>query len=195
MTVQSNKKQIPSDCIYEIDAGKPIYYKGILAYFEGRKQNEKTMPDSRFQSWLKGEVFLILRLLVNELKYTLTVGELGLSIDKHTVRAIDVTIFDRKNFKLENTYSKDPPIVALEIDIKGEFKTSKARQKDHQKKIKQLLDFGVQKIIWIYTDTQKVKVITKESTTTFDWTTPVEVLDGHYLNISDLEKKYRDLFS
>jgi len=195
MTVQSNKKQIPSDCIYEMDAGKPIYYKGVQAYLEGKKQNEKTMPDSKFQSWLKGKIYLVLSLLVDEIKYVLTVGELGLSIEKHTWRAVDVTIFDRKIFKLENTYSKEPPIIALEIDIKGEFKTSKARQKDHQKKIKQLLDFGVQKIIWVYTDTQKVKVITKENTTTFDWTTPVEVLDGHHLNISDLANKYRDLFS
>ena len=149
MTVQSNKKQISSEFIYEMDEGTPIYYKGVRAYLEGNKHDERTMPDSRFQSWLKGEVFLILRLLLSEVKYVLTVGELGLSIKKHTWRAVDVTVFDRKIFKLENTYSPDPPIIALEIDIKGEFKTSKAKQKDHQKKIKQLLDFGVQKIIWI----------------------------------------------
>lgn len=195
MTVQSNKKPIPSECIYEMDKGKPIYYKGVRAYFEGKEQNEKTMPDSKFQSWLKGKIYLALSLLLNEIKYVLTVGKLGLSIEKHTWRAVDVTVFDRKIFKLTNTYSTDPPIIAIEIDLKGEFKNSKASQKDHQRKIKQLLDFGVQKIIWIYTDTQKIKVITKESTETFDWTTPIEVLDGHHLNVSDLEKKYRDLFS
>ena len=55
---KKNLKVIPSRFIYEMDEGKPIYYKGTKAYLEEKTQNEEPMPDSNFQAWLKGKIFL-----------------------------------------------------------------------------------------------------------------------------------------
>ena len=189
---QAIKKIIPKRFIYEMDEGQPIYYKGTKAYLEGTNQNETPMPDSNFQSWLKGKIYLFLSLLMmDNLNYDLTVGEQGLSLKKNLWRAVDIAIFNVADFQLTNNYSKKPPEIAFEIDLKGEFDTPEKVKKDHRRKINQLFKFGVKKIIWIYTDSQIVKVITPEGSEYFEWDKDIQVLENYTFNIEHIIKKYQ----
>lgn len=185
-------KVIPNRFIYEMDEGNPIYYKGTQAIISGASKNNEPMPDSLFQSWLKGKVYFFLSLLMMESsKYELTVGEQGLSLKKNLWRAVDVAIFKKENFSLSNNYSKKPPEVAFEIDLKGEFDTPEKILKDHKRKIKQLFDFGVKRIIWIYTDAQIVKVITPKKSELFEWDKDISVIEDYTINIQKIIEKYQ----
>ncbi len=185
-------KVIPKRFIYEMDEGNPIYYKGTRAIIESNAKNTEPMPDSLFQSWLKGKVYLFLSLLMmDNAKYELTVGEQGLSLKKNLWRAVDIAIFSKANFSLSNNYSTKPPEVAFEIDLKGEFDTPDKVKKDHKRKINQLFKFGVKKIIWIYTDAQIVKIITPQGQEYFDWDIDIEVLENYKINIEEIIKKYQ----
>ena len=193
MTLQKQAiKIIPKRFIYEMDEGQPIYYKGTKAYLEGNFQNEEPIPDSNFQSWLKGKIYLFLSLLMmDNAKYDLTVGEQGLSLKKNSWRAVDIAIFSVENFQLTNFYSKKPPEVAFEIDLKGEFDTPDKIKRDHKRKVKQLFKFGVKKIIWVYTDSQVVKVITPNSSDYYEWDEKIQVIDNYSINIEEIIKKYQ----
>ncbi|MEM1122583.1 MAG: hypothetical protein AAGJ18_19220 [Bacteroidota bacterium] len=185
-------KIVPKRFIYEMDEGVPIYYKGTKAYLEGTNENLEPMPDSLFQSWLKGKIYLFLSLLMmDDPKYDLTVGEQGLSLKKSLLRAVDIAIFTEENIDIKsNHYSKKPPVVAFEIDLKGEFDTPEKLQQDHQRKIKQLFGFGVEKIIWIYTNEEEVKIITPAAEQTFSWDKDINVLNQYTINIQEIIKKY-----
>jgi hypothetical protein len=51
------------------------------------------------------------------------------------------------------------------------------------KKTQKLLDFGVEKVIWIITNAKKVTVSTAQSNwETMDWSKDVEIMNGHTFN-------------
>ena len=50
-----------------------------------------------------------------------------------------------------------------------------------------MLEFGVKKVIWIFTDNQMVSVATKEAPwLLYDWKEAVEVIDGLLLTVGEL---------
>lgn len=191
MTVNTNfLKKTPVKEIYEMDEGKPVFYKGFRYGFQNFYENEKTMPDSDYQSWLKNEIGFFFRLIFKNRLYVVTVGEHGLSIKKHLWRAVDVAIFKKEVFKLTNKYSKVPPEVVFEIDLKGDFDTPTKAKEDQNRKIKQLFAFGVKKIIWIHTDSKEIRVITPEQEDTFDWNTHIPVIASVNINIHKIVDDY-----
>jgi hypothetical protein len=58
------------------------------------------------------------------------------------------------------------------------------------KKTQKLLNFGVEKVIWITTSVGKVTVSTQEKNwETMDWSKDVEIMDGYSFNVVDYLKK------
>lgn len=54
-------------------------------------------------------------------------------------------------------------------------------------KTNQLFDFGVKKVIWILTDSKKVKVLTPSSRpATFEWNADIPVIEEVKVNIQQL---------
>lgn len=51
------------------------------------------------------------------------------------------------------------------------------------KKTKKLLEKGVQKVIWIFTQTQRVLIAEGQDWLNVDWHRDIELLDGHTFNI------------
>lgn len=81
-----------------------------------------------------------------------------------------------------------PPQVVIEIDTKSE---SKDNDLVINIKTQKLLDFGVARVIWIFTDTQKVMVaVPGQDWLIKDWHKDLEIMDGHIFNIATyLEKE------
>ncbi|MEM6318210.1 MAG: hypothetical protein AAF960_11105 [Bacteroidota bacterium] len=185
---------VASKEIYELDEGKPILYKGYRYGFSNFYENQQIMPDSDYQSWLKNEIGFFFRLLFKNKFFVVTVGEHGLSIKKNSWRAVDVAIFRKEVFQLTNQYSKVPPEVVFEIDLKGDFDTPTKAKKDQKRKIKQLFDFGVKKIIWIHTDSKEIRVIRPDAEDTFGWTTDIPVIESVTINIQKIIDDYENSF-
>ena len=188
MTLSSSAKtqDIPSYLIYEMDEGRPIYYKGYREVVAGNKDFEEIMADSTLEAWLKGELFALIKMLLPS-GYITTVGEQGLQLGKAKWRAADIAIFTKENFVLNNHYSSNPPDIAIEIDTKADLDSPGAAIDYFERKNRQLFEFGVKRIIWIFTDAQVVKgIIRGEEIQTFAWDEDVLVMEGIYFNLQKI---------
>ena len=182
---------IPKALVYEEDEGKPIYYKGYKKVLSGELNTESIMGASYIQSLT---VMLIVDFLLQNLdrkKYFVLFNELGVHLGKGKNRACDIAIYEREKLKDvadAEKYLNIPPLIAFEIDIKADLEDTNA-QSYYQKKTQQLLDFGVEKLIWITTDTRKIMVATPNAPWLItDWTEDVTIREGLVMNLSKLSE-------
>ncbi|MEK7256989.1 MAG: hypothetical protein AAB316_19700, partial [Bacteroidota bacterium] len=164
------------------------WYKEEL--YDNYQNNEETMPDSSIQALLKGELFAFLRAIFSRSLFTITVGEQGLHLKKKSWRGADIAIFKRENFILDNKFAKLPPEIIVEINIKGYYETQEQAFKYFERKNNQLFAFGVKKIIWVFTESKSVQVVTPQGSQDFDWDEDVEVMEGVRFNVQALIDGY-----
>jgi Uma2 family endonuclease len=184
---QRNKaKPIPESLIYEIIDGMPLYYEGYKEVLSNKKTSEEIMGASGLQSYI---IFYLLKVLYSKLddrKYIFLTNEIGTHIDKNNNLSGDVYIYEKAKLppeKINTQYVDIAPKIAVEIDIRIDLSDEKdfgyVFTKTHK-----LLDFGVEKVFWIFTKHQKVMVATKDQDwLTKNWNQEIELLDGEYFNI------------
>lgn len=185
------EKPIPEYLIYEMDEGTPIYYRDYKDVLNKKKTLEQIMGSSALQS-------LLVMLLLDELKiklnsnYLRLPAELGLKFADKSWRNLDIAIYDKrkvadKSVFLTNKYIQIAPEVVIEIDTKAELKDLADPTSYFHKKTDQLLNAGVQRVIWIFTSTKKYQIAEKDQKWLMDnWTADVEVMEGVSINIADL---------
>lgn len=184
--VRKPRVHVPEHLIYEIMDGKPLYYKGYREVLAGTKTFSETMGSSTLQSFI---VAYFQRLLFNQLSeddFTILSSETGLHLNKHNNLAGDILIFANATLPIEainELYADVPPKIVIEVDI-----TIDPTDLDHDsyifQKTQKLLDFGVEKVIWITTQTKKVTVATPyDDWQIKDWHKDVEILEGIRFNI------------
>lgn len=191
-------QNIPKHLIYEMIDGVPIYYKGYRDYLNGTKQLNELGGSSLLQSVLATLIATRLNLLLAQhygKKYLVLGNELGILFKKKSWRAADVGIVEHDKVKtllkeLNNEYIKTPPKIVIEIDTKADLSDFDNSFGYYQKKTKELLDFGVERVIWIYTDTQTVMLAEQGQPWQLqEWTESFEVMENVVLNVSDLMKE------
>lgn len=82
-----------------------------------------------------------------------------------------------------------PPTVVIEVDIKADTAEFENGADGYvMQKVRKLLDFGVDKVLWIITSVQRVYVIDRNDPTWYvvNWSETINVLDGCSLNIQQL---------
>ena len=149
---------IPDALIYEMVNGKPIYYKGYKDYLNREKDISELLGSSKIQSILAGEIYFLLRSLLGE-EYLIFINELGVKFAHKSWRAADIALIKPELVnEIDNKYLEVPPEVVIEIDTKADLWSLKNPLSYSQEKTKELLAFGVEKVIWVFTDTEKVLV-------------------------------------
>lgn len=194
LAIEAKKEteKIPEYLIYEIaKGGKPIYYKGYKDVLKKTKTFEEIRMESRLQSWLKAQLSHWLICAFAEMNVEITSGELGLKIPEKLKRGADIAIFSTEKFVLDEHFSDVPPEVILEIDTQAD--TEEIGELDYVlEKIQAYLDFGVKRVIWIFTRTRKIMYATmQEPWLTQSWDNPVEVWQGVHLNVEELVAKFK----
>lgn len=187
--MKSAIQEIPKRLIYEMIDGQPIYYRGYKDYLNGNKQIEELMGSSYLQSLIITKlVFLLMSNLDDE--YVVLTNEIGLQFKEKEWRAADIAVFEKHKLsgvKRTNKYLKVAPKVVIEIDTKAELKELKDSYSYFHKKTDQLLDFGVEKVIWIFTDSQKVMVAQKHSDwQILSWTKEIIIFNDLKVNLEEL---------
>ena len=195
MSVATAKKQtkkavkpppIPDYLIYEVVKGQPIYYKGYREVLNGTKTSEEIKMESKLQGWLKARITILLGAILIEKGFELITGELGLNLPEKTKRGADISIFKSETLKLDEFYADTPPEIIIEIDVQADTEKQSEMEYVHQK-IEDYLNFGVKKIIWIFSKTKKV--ILAEKTLPwliYSWDTDIEVMDGVGFNLNKM---------
>ncbi len=192
-TVKKTKQKIPEHLIYEILDGKPIHYKGYRDVLSGAKRFSEIMGSSALQAFIVAYLVVQLGKQLDDELNTLLTSEAGLHLDKRNNLAGDVLIFDNKVLPVEaidEFYANVPPKVVIEVDIAAD-----PEDIDNDtyifKKTEKLLQFGVEKVIWITTKAKKVMVATPDADWQVkDWHKDIEVMNGIMFNVGQyLTKK------
>ncbi len=186
-TLAKRPAAIPKSLIYEIMDGRPIYYKGYREVLAGRKTTEEIMGSSTLQ-WVLASHFMELMILtLDRKKYRFASNEAGVHLNHRNNLSHDVAVYDRTVLtvdKINKKYANVPALVAVEIDVKADM-SNEADRNYVNLKTRKLLDFGTEKVIWIFTDSQQVMVAerTADAWLTMDWSRDLELLDGQTFNI------------
>ena len=180
---------IPAYLAYEEMDGEAIPYKGYREVLAGNKKPEEIMGSSSIQAAL---VFIISGFLystVNRKKYLMTTNESGLHMDIGDNLANDIAIFERAQVQLNDRYFQDAPKVVIEVDIKGDLGDTSWNEEGMYMlaKSQKMLNFGVEKVVWILTKSKKIMISTAAQdwlVTDFDCNIPL--VDDCILNVAKL---------
>ncbi len=173
--------------VYEVMDGQPLYYRGYKDVLAGKKTAEEIMGSSTLQ-WVLCSFFMkIMYRGLDEKKYWFASNEAGVHINHRNNLAHDVAIYEKTVLtpdKINTKYTDVPAKVAVEIDVKADL--SKPIHYNYvNKKTRKLLDFGSDKVIWVFTSTQQVMVAERNADAwlTMDWHRDLELIDGQFFNI------------
>lgn len=173
--------------IYEMIDGRPLYYQGYQDVLLGRKTIEEITGSSTLQWVLVSYFMKIMYKSLDETRYWFASNEAGVHLDHRSNLSHDVAIYDRTVLtpdKINKKYATVPALVAIEIDVKADL--SKIEDRNYVNlKTQKLLDFGTDKVIWIFTDSQQVMVAERSADAwlTMNWSRDLELLDGQSYNI------------
>lgn len=188
-TIRPRKKKIPDVLVYEMVHGKPIYYKGYQDVMQGKKRAEDIMGSSFFQSFIISRLVRVLLTCLPEVYEVLT-NELGLQFAKKYWRAADIAIYHKeqlRNIPLQNTYLDIPPKIVFEIDTKADIEQFTTPLDYYYTKTDELLAFGVEKVIWIFTEPQKIMIAEPEKDWVItNWNQDISVIDDIHVNVSQI---------
>lgn len=177
-----NPVEIPDFLIREIINGVPYYYKGYREVLTHQKSLEDIMGSSGLQSYVIAKLVEFLILNIDRKLYQVLYSELGLHISSNNNLSSDISIYEKSDLKnkLNEKYLKIPPKIAIEVDAKIEVSEQSAYEYINLKTQK-LLDFGVEKVIWVFTSSKKVLVATpNKDWLTKDWKREVSILESTF---------------
>lgn len=182
---------IPTRFIYEMDEGNPIYYKGYLDVLNETKNLDQIVSCRILQSLL---IELIKNAIAQQLddSYIGLSNELGILFEKNSWRAADIAFFKKQQIaqlsqKEQRQFAKFAPALVVEIDIKADPTSIDSVLNDIHKKTQQLLDFGVEQVVWIFTDSEKITLAQQgKPWLTYNWNTDILLIEDVSLNIANL---------
>ncbi|MFN3488357.1 MAG: Uma2 family endonuclease [Emticicia sp.] len=196
--VRKSAPKVPDYLIYEVMDGKPIYYKGYKDVLAETKTFAEIMGSSTLQSFIIAYLQRLLYKFLDDETYTILSSEAGIHLNKYNNLAGDILIFENSVLPIEaigEHYATVPPRVAIEVDIAAEAPDLEVDSYIFNKTQK-LLNFGVEKVIWITTKSKKVTVATKnEDWQVKDWNKDIEVFDGIIFNIGEYLRKKGSSFA
>ncbi|MFN4144838.1 MAG: Uma2 family endonuclease [Runella sp.] len=185
-------KRPPRSLVYEIINGQPVYYKGYQEVMAGSKKLEDIMGASALQAVIISYILQILFRFLDEKKYLILTNEPGLHLNKRNNLSGDILIYDRSIFSVKTAdkhYLLLPPKIQIEVDTNADLKHFGTMENYLTLKTQKLLDFGVEKVIWILSEEKKVLIaLQKEDWLMIDWHKSVEILDGFSFNVGQYLK-------
>ncbi len=177
---------------YEMENEKPVYYAGYRDVLNGTSQPEEIMGASYLQSYLIEIIQEFLFMHPLRSRFRILANELGVQIDKKKWRSCDIALYDKTrltNVPIANKYIPLSPDYVIEIDTKADLSRYEYQHDYFIKKTRELHEFGVKKVIWIFTE--NIPVIWKsESADTIiirdGWDHDVTITEGMTFNLQRL---------
>ncbi|TCK03293.1 Uma2 family endonuclease [Phorcysia thermohydrogeniphila] len=190
---KKTRRGVPRELIYEMRYGKPIYYRDYDKVLAGEKTLEEVMGSSKLQWWVISIMLSFLYQTLDNRRYAIATNEVGFQWAPRTWRNLDIAIFEREKILKEGINEKDaqtPPKVVIEVDTKADLRKYGDFMNYAREKIQDLLDAGVEKVIWYTTFDKKVMVAEKGKRWFItDWNEDVEIIDGINFSLGKELKK------
>jgi Uma2 family endonuclease len=123
-------------------------------------------------------------------------NELGIVHGEGERRALDIAIYEKETLNdipLDNKYLKVPPKVVIEVDTKADLENFNTPMDYVYEKTDDLLDFGVEKVIWIFTAVRKVMIAAQnERWVITHWNDPIPVVEDIIIHLEEMIKIRRE---
>ncbi len=183
------RRKIPRELIYEMVRGSPIYYRDYDKVLAGEKALEEIMGSSGLQSYL---ITLILNLLLSKRsdRYVILSNEVGFKFVPKSWRTLDIAIFEKekvRDYLLKDKFVSVSPKVVIEVDTKADLRKSGDIIHYMNEKTDDLLDSGVERIVWILTKEKKVMVAEKGKRWFItDWDDEIEYIENIKFSVNQL---------
>ncbi|QKZ13250.1 hypothetical protein [Spirosoma sp. KUDC1026] len=178
---RAERSRLLKSMVYEMWDGKPLYYAGYQDVLKGQKTIEQVMSSSILQSRMAVRIAAYLLSVLDLEQYDVLGNEIGVQFKKGDWRACDIAIFNVADLagQDETKYAWVAPKIAIEIDTKVDLNSFDSSFEYYEKKTTSLLEFGVEKVIWLFTRSRKVWIAELGKDWLIrDWDQPVEVLNG-----------------
>jgi hypothetical protein len=195
MTTATQRKvarKVPEYLVKEILNGIPIYYKGYKAVLRKEKTLESIIGANGLQVFI---LQYFSRLLIRQLddnQYFIFVGKPGLDIDLNNNLLGDLIVYEQSKLpmsKIDTHYLNVPPKIDIEIDVNIDT-TDFTEQTYVYRKTDRLLSWGVEKVIWVLSESKKVIVAEQgKDWLLIDWSKDIEIIDGIKFNVSQYLEK------
>jgi hypothetical protein len=187
---RTRTRVIPQALVYEVLDGKPFYYKNYKEVLSKKKTLEEIMGCSTLQaeliSYIMEMFFTTVKPFNNQ--YRIYCNEIGSHIDHRNNLSNDIAIFEKSVLtpdKINTKYAEVPAKVVIEIDIKADLSDPEDSGYVYRKTQK-LLDFGTEKVIWIFTLCGKILIAEQgQDWITRSWDKDVELMAGYSFNIEN----------
>lgn len=178
--------KLPDYLIYESDRGHPIYYQGYQEVINKTKTIDQIMGSSVLQALLIELIKDYLKPLFGE-TYIILANEVGLQFSPKSWRNADIAVFDKKALieaGIQDKYANIPPKLVIEIDTKAALEDLPHPEQYYHHKTDQLLDFGVEQVLWIFTSSEKFMLAEKgKRWETGNWQEDLVLTNGITLNV------------
>ncbi len=183
-------KKIPTSLIYEVIDGKPVYRKGYKDVLNKKKTLEEIMGSSSLQSAIISVIVKFLNKNLSDI-YWVGASESGLHLALNENMSMDIPIYEiEKHSSLSIHYTNIPPKILIEVDIEADTESFENEMDYYFTKTQKLLDFGVEKVIWIFTGAQKTIIsMPDKDWQTVNWDARIEVMPNVIFCISELLEK------
>ncbi len=189
--MKTKYQSVPEVLLYEMIDGKAIYYNGYREVLSGKKTIESVMGSSFLQAILIARIVAWLHEHFSD-KYLVLTSELGIQIDRNNWRLADIALLDKtlaSKIKVQEKYINIAPDFIIEIDTKAAIdEGGQIGGLDYfQTKTDTLLNFGVKKLVWIFTQNRKILVAENGKAWIIDnWDNLALELEGKKLNLNSL---------
>jgi hypothetical protein len=182
-----------------VNKGKPIYYKGYEEVVNGTKTIEEVMGSSNLQSTIIEYLLMVLFKSIDLTKYRVLTNETGLHLSKKNNLSGDIVIYDKSVLPVKSAdkhYISVPPKIQIEVDIDAHLGAFGTPDGYIYTKTDKLLQFGVEKVIWLMSESKKVLVATKdENWSIIDWNKDIAIANGISFNIGKYLKDEESPFA
>ena len=182
---KSRVRKVPEYLVWEVLDGQPLYRRGYKDVLRKLKTTEEIMGTSSWQSLLCDYIVRLLHKHLDEAQYDVLINELGVHLEKGDNVSTDISIVKRLTAEqITKKYAGFAPKIVIEVDL--DIDTENINELEYlHKKTQKLLDFGVEKVIWVLTVSEKVVVATPQHDwLTINWNRDIEILDGIVFNVT-----------
>ncbi len=200
MTALAEKRDIPEVMgmpkmlIYEELNGRQLYRKGYKKFLNRTKTIEEIMGCSSLQAAIVSVFLSYLYRHVEDEGYEIMTNEAGLHISLGNNLSSDIIVYDSEDFlkyHLDDHYFNVAPKIVIEVDIKIELEEDMDPKNYWIEKTKVLFDFGVEKVVWVFTEGKHVIIAEPDQPLRlYSWKRDFELLPNHVLNLQErIDKK------
>jgi Uma2 family endonuclease len=186
-------KSIPEILVYEELNGRIMYRKGYKNVLNQTKTIEEIMGCSSLQAAIVSVLLSYLYRNIEDEGYEIMTNEAGLHIALGNNLSSDIILYNSVDFlkyRLDEHYFNVAPKLVIEVDIKVELEDMSSVEY-WTKKTQTLFGFGVEKVIWVFSEDKKIILAEpNKDWIVRDWTKDFEFMPNHIINIqSMIEKK------